>query len=161
MKSLKSWLIEYGEGHRHPVNRVLHGVCMPSILFALLCLLKAMPLGDALVNAATLLVCAGLLYYLWLSWQLALGMVIVSSLMYAGVLLLETALGAGLPAMGAALLGLALFGEFLGHCYEGGSRSCLRDPHFLLIGPVWLLAGFYRRLQIPMGAGAGALPLAP
>ncbi|HSW13621.1 MAG TPA: Mpo1-like protein [Solimonas sp.] len=159
MKTLKSWLLEYGEGHRHPVNKMLHWICVPSIVFSLLCALKAIPLGDALVNAATLLLLGWILYYASLCWQLALGMVIVFCAMYAGVLLLETALGPQLPWLAATVFVLAWVGRFVGHEFEGARPSFLKDLQFLLIGPIWLLADFYRRVQIPMGAGAGAMPL--
>jgi len=46
----------------------------------------------------------------------------------------------------AALFVLAWIGQFIGHAIEGKRPSFFKDVQFLLIGPLWLLADFYRRL---------------
>ena len=47
---------------------------------------------------------------------------------------------------------LAWIGQFVGHRVEGAKPSFFKDLQFLLIGPLWLLAFIYRRLQLPVEA---------
>jgi uncharacterized membrane protein YGL010W len=154
MKTLKSWLNEYSESHLNPVNKTLHWICIPLIVFAIFCGLKALPWGDARINAATLVILGMLAYYARLSWQLALGMLFIFGAMYAGVLALAQATGAYLVWVAAAIFVAAWVGQFIGHHVEGAKPSFFKDLQFLLIGPLWLLADVYRRLAIPMGPGA-------
>ena len=119
-------------------------------MFAIWCALKAIPVGTVWVNAATLSIAVFVGYYLLLSWRLALGMALVSALLYAGVLSLEQQLGPNLVWAGA---GIFLFGwvlQFIGHHIEGAKPSFFKDLQFLLIGPLWLLADLYRRFDLPM-----------
>ena len=52
-------------------------------------------------------------------------------------------------AVSAAVFVLAWIGQFIGHAIEGKRPSFFKDVQFLLIGPIWLLAGLYRRAGIP------------
>jgi len=42
----------------------------------------------------------------------------------------------------------AWIGQFVGHRIEGRKPSFLEDVVFLLVGPAWLLADVYRRLNL-------------
>ncbi|EMN72849.1 PF06127 domain protein, partial [Leptospira interrogans serovar Bataviae str. UI 08561] len=33
MKSVETWLDEYGESHQNPINKNIHWICVPSIYF--------------------------------------------------------------------------------------------------------------------------------
>lgn len=154
MKTLKQWLDEYSVSHQNPVNKAFHWACIPLIVFSMWAALKAIPVGNALLNPATLVIALFLAYYARLSWQLALGMLGIFGLMYWGVLALEAALGARLIWAAAAIFVAAWVGQFIGHQVEGAKPSFFKDLQFLLIGPLWLLADVYRRLAIPMGPGA-------
>lgn len=57
-------------------------------MFAIFCGLKALPWGDARINAATLVILGMLAYDARLSWQLAFGMLFIFGAMYAGALAL-------------------------------------------------------------------------
>jgi uncharacterized membrane protein YGL010W len=53
----------------------------------------------------------------------------------------------------ATLLGTAVtvfvvawIAQFIGHKYEGRKPSFLTDLVYLLVGPAWVLAKFYRRM---------------
>jgi len=39
MKTVQDWLIAYGESHQNPINKKIHWVCVPLIMFSLLGLL--------------------------------------------------------------------------------------------------------------------------
>jgi len=150
MKSLNQWLDEYSASHRNPRNKLTHWIGIPLIVFAVWCALKAIPLGSGWLNATTLSIAVFVGYYLLLSWRLALGMALVSAVLYAGVLSLEQKLGPNLVWAGAAIFVIGWVLQFIGHHIEGAKPSFFKDLQFLLIGPLWLLADVYRRLDIPM-----------
>lgn len=149
MKTLAQWFEEYGASHRHPLNKRLHWICVPLIVFAVVCALVCVPLGGAVFNAATLIGSAALLYYFVLSWRLAVGMLLVFAAMYGGALALRATLGGGLLGLAATIFVLAWIGQFIGHRFERQQPSFFRDLQFLLIGPLWLLDDLYRRLRLP------------
>lgn len=153
MTPLNFLLTEYGASHQNPTNKLIHWVCVPLILFALLGLLLSVPVPAAVarragpwLNWATLVMAGALLYYLRLSGRLALGMVLVWLGLAAGLRGLEH-LG-GRPLWGPCLLifALAWVGQFWGHRVEGKKPSFLKDVQFLLIGPLWLLHFVYQHL---------------
>ena len=152
MTPLPALLAEYGESHQNPTNKRVHWVCVPLIMFSLLGLLWAVPLPAAVtqlgpwLNLATLVMVLAVGYYLRLSVRLALGMVLVSAVMAAGLHLIETAAVLPLWAVCLLIFGLAWVGQFWGHKVEGKKPSFLKDVQFLLIGPLWLLHFVYRRL---------------
>ena len=151
MKTLKQWLDEYSESHLNPVNKTLHWICIPAIVFAIWCALKAIPFGNEEMNPAIAVALLALAYYARLSWQLALGATLGFGIMYAGVMLLQTLVGTHLAAVAAVVFVVAWAGQFVGHHIEGAKPSFFKDLQFLLIGPLWLLADLYRRLDIPTG----------
>ena len=153
MRSAEAWLREYGESHQHPTNELLHVVCVPAIVLAVLGLLWSLPVPSALaavspwLNWATLGALAALVYYLYLSLALAAG----GAVALAALLALTSAL-AQLPvplwATSLAIFVTAWVGQFVGHAIEGRRPSFFSDVQFLLIGPLWLLASAYRRLHL-------------
>ena len=151
MRTIQSWLDEYGESHRNPVNKKIHWVCVPLIMLSVLGMLWFAPrpgLFAALspyLNWATLLILSSLAYYAVLSPRLAAGMLIVSALMCL-VLELLTRLPWPLLWTSIALFVGAWVGQFIGHKIEGKKPSFFKDIQFLLIGPVWLLADAYKKM---------------
>lgn len=155
MRPVQAWLEEYGESHRHPVNKAIHWVCVPLIMLALVALFAAIPRPAAfalspLLSWGAVLIALALVYYALLAPRLALGMVAV------GAALVLAAWGlARLPwplaaTAGAIFVG-AWIGQFVGHRIEGKRPSFFKDVQFLLIGPLWLLAWVYRRCGIRVG----------
>ena len=150
MRSVDDWLQEYGESHRNPTNKLLHAICVPLIVLAVLGLLWAIPVPapvariTPLLNWATAVVAAGLVYYALLSRRLALGMLPVMAL-FGLVLLRLGALTVPLWQTCLAIFVVAWIGQFVGHAIEGRRPSFFKDLQFLLIGPLWLLGFVYRR----------------
>ncbi len=154
MTTLKQWLIRYSESHQNPTNKVLHWICIPLIVFSLACASKAIPVGTATFNVATVVGALALAWYARLSWTLAVGMVVIFGAMYALVLATETLLGStGMLIAAGVIFFLAWVGQFIGHHVEGAKPSFFEDLQFLLVGPLWLLADVYRRMAIPLGGG--------
>jgi uncharacterized membrane protein YGL010W len=152
VKPIAQWLDEYSRSHLNPVNKTLHWICIPPIVFSLLGLLRAVPGGSDALNAASVAALLALAYYLVLSWRLALGAAAVLALLVWAADASFHQLGRmHLPAM-AAVFALAWAGQFVGHRVEGAKPSFFKDLQFLLIGPLWLLAFVYRRLDVPLQA---------
>jgi uncharacterized membrane protein YGL010W len=158
MKPIAQWLDEYSLSHLNPVNKTLHWICIPPIVLSVFGLLRALQLGNGSVNvnAAAVGMLLMLAYYLALSWRLALGAVLVLAAIYGLADLSYQQLGRlHLPAMGGIFL-LAWIGQFIGHQVEGAKPSFFKDLQFLLIGPLWLLAFVYRRLNLRIEASKTA-----
>jgi len=154
MKTVDQWLDEYGASHQNPANKLLHWICVPVIVVSLVGLLWYLPVpqqlraASPLLNWGTVLLVAAVVYYVAISWSLALGMVLFVVAVLASITWLQT-LPWPLWTLCLALFVVAWIGQFIGHHYEGKRPSFLKDVQFLLIGPLWLLSFVYRKLRIP------------
>jgi uncharacterized membrane protein YGL010W len=152
LKSAAQWLDEYGESHRHPLNKALHWICVPVIVWCVVGFLWSVPTPHVvrgtypLANWASLTMLAVVVYYAALDLRLALGAALLFLGMLWSVAALAHASSVPLWAVCAALFLIAWIGQFLGHAIEGKRPSFFKDLQFLLIGPFWLLADLYRRL---------------
>lgn len=149
-KTVEVWLDEYGVSHRHRGNKMLHWLCIPAIVFSLLLALRTLPLGSAWLNPATIVLMLAWLYYLRLSWRLALGMLLMFVPLSLFVEWSFVHSAASALAWAAAIFVVAWIGQFVGHWLEGARPSFFQDLQFLLIGPLWLLAAVYRALSLPI-----------
>lgn len=157
MKTLQQWLDDYSSSHRNPRNKLTHWIGIPMIVFAVWCALRAIPVGNLWLNAATAGIAFSLVYYGLLSWRLALGMAVIYGAMYTGVLILEGAVGANLVWAAAGIFVVGWLLQFIGHHIEGVKPSFFKDLQFLMIGPLWLLADVYRRYKLPMSASTASV----
>lgn len=154
LKTPDQWFEEYGESHRHPVNKALHWVCVPLIVISLVGLLWSLPVPQAFrdispaLNWGTAFIMAATVYYFILSLSLALGMLPFVMLVVLAVGWLDR-IDWPLWSLSGAIFVLAWAGQFIGHAIEGRKPSFFKDMQFLMIGPVWLLGFVYRRLGIP------------
>jgi uncharacterized membrane protein YGL010W len=146
MRTLDDWLDEYTQSHRDPVNKALHWICVPLIVFAVLGAFAALPAPGPLAAGGgwtTVVVLLALAYWMRLSWRLGLGMLPVLGAFALGL----RALAASGPPLWQSCLGIfvvAWIGQFIGHAVEGRRPSFFKDLQFLLIGPLWLLAAAFR-----------------
>lgn len=153
MRTADEWFSEYGESHRNQINKTIHWICVPAIVFSLIGLLWSLPVPAAFagispwLNWSSLFVTAAMLYYFALSWPLALGMLLVSVAVLAGNYELAQ-LEIPLWQISIAIFVIAWIGQFIGHKIEGRKPSFFKDIQFLLIGPIWLLGFVYRKLGI-------------
>lgn len=154
LRTVQDWLNEYGESHENPVNKLIHWVCVPVIALTLIGLLWSLPVPQAFadispaMNWGSLFMMASVVYYFILSPSLAIGMAVM---MAAFVYLLIWLDGLAMPLwqISLAVFVLAWIGQFIGHMVEGKRPSFFKDVQFLMIGPMWVIAFFYRRLGIP------------
>lgn len=153
MKSVHTWLDEYGESHRNPVNKTLHWLCVPLILLSIVGLLWSIPVPgillrvSPLVNWGVLFMILALAYYYALAWRLALGMTVIA-LITVAVVDYAALQDMSLWRLSAMVFVVAWIGQFIGHAIEGRRPTFFKDLQFLLIGPLWLLAFVYRRAHI-------------
>jgi uncharacterized membrane protein YGL010W len=154
MRTVANWLEEYGQSHGHPTNKLLHWICVPPIVLAVMGLLWSIPVPGSFaaiaspwLNWATLIAALAVVYYASLSLRLAVGITVAFVVLFAIVNALRE-LPWPLWATSLAIFVAAWIGQFIGHAIEGKRPSFFKDIQFLLIGPLWLVAAFYRRLGI-------------
>ena len=97
------WFELYGESHRNPINKAIHWLCIPLIVWATLGLFQSIPFpfgAGVSLHWGTLVVAAALVFYARLSWTIAAGMATVS--------ISALALNAWLVGAGVNLLALSL-----------------------------------------------------
>ena len=146
MDSLEVWFERYGESHRHPLNRALHTLCVPVIAGTLLALLALIPVPwNRSANLGMLALAVAMIVYVWLSLRHALGIAVLAGATVA--LLCQWPILMTLPVLLGAFV-VAWIGQFIGHSIEGRRPSFLDDLRFLLIGPLWVLDGLYRRIGL-------------
>ena len=149
-RELDVLLDQYGESHQNPVNKMIHWICVPLILFSLLGLVWSVPfphlnfLGryNGFLNWASFLIAFSGYYYYRLSPVLSYMMILIVFALSLLVVQLEKWALAGGPALWlvcAVIFAVAWIGQFIGHRIEGKKPSFLQDVKFLLIGPIWLL----------------------
>ena len=108
---------------------------------------QALRAASPLLNWGTVLLVGAVVYYVAISWSLALGMVLFAGAVLASLRWLQT-LPWPLWILCLGLFVVAWIGQFIGHHYEGKRPSFFQDVQFLLIGPLWLLSFVYRKLGI-------------
>jgi uncharacterized membrane protein YGL010W len=152
--TMQSLLDKYGESHQNVTNKLIHWVCVPTIMFSLLGLLYAIPFPGGrslLTNWATVFFAIVLLYYLRLSLPMFLGFIFVGgALVYGNNALYQylQADAAQLAKTSLLIFVVAWIGQFIGHKIEGKKPSFFQDLQFLLVGPAWLLHFIYRQIGI-------------
>jgi uncharacterized membrane protein YGL010W len=129
----------YGLYHQNPVNKVIHWICVPLIVWSVLGML-----GAVSPVAAGVAIAAMILFYLFLSVPLALGMLAV----VVGMAWALTLLGDRLPLVSVLTFAAAWIGQFIGHAIEGRKPAFVDDLRSFLVAPAWLLGDLYRRLGL-------------
>ena len=152
MRSIKSWLDEYGESHRNETNKLIHWICVPAIFFSVTGLLYGIKLpffyAGHQLNFAMIVTALVLIYYFILSPVLSIGMLFftVFCLYMAHIVELCGILPLWLFCL--IIFAMAWVGQFYGHKVEGKKPSFLKDIQFLMIGPAWLMSFVYEKLGI-------------
>lgn len=159
MRKIDQLLLEYGNSHRHPTNKLVHWICVPLIMFSLIGLLWNLPiegvkfiLGQARnpwVNWGVFFLILASLYYIRLSLSLFFGMLLLSLGMAFGHFALHTLGTSSHVYLSLGIFVVAWIGQFIGHNIEGKKPSFLKDLQFLLIGPAWLLHFLFKKIGIP------------
>jgi uncharacterized membrane protein YGL010W len=150
VRPIDALLDEYGESHRNPLNKAIHWVCVPVIVWTVVALIWSIPfpwrMGQGIVpfNWAVLALVAVQVYYFRLSRRLGLGLMLYNLAMLWLTAVVEANSPWPLWQVAVIVFVLAWIGQFIGHLVEGKRPSFFKDVQFLLIGPAWLLAFLYR-----------------
>jgi uncharacterized membrane protein YGL010W len=153
MRSIHEWFASYADDHRNPTNRMLHWICVPTIMWTVIAALWTAPpiLPDwfrpGLWSVIAMFCAYG--FYHRLSRNLAYGMAIAFIAGGAIAWALYGAIGPRrLLILAAVLFALAWIGQFAGHTIEGRHPAFFTNVIQLLIGPAWLMGKLMHRLGI-------------
>ncbi len=150
MRSVDDWFARYGADHQHPTNRLVHWLCVPAILWAVIAALWLVPVAPWIGRPGFWcgLVMVGAFSFYWrLSRPVALAMLLVFvafGLVTEG--LYRTIGPHALAWLAGGVFVAAWIGQFIGHAIEGRRPSFLTDLAYLLIGPAWLAGKVLRAL---------------
>ena len=152
MKSIDTWLSEYGESHQNSTNKNIHRVCVPLIMMSLLGIVGEIPTPEILraysLNFSHVIVLLGMLFYLSLSLSFSALMVVVVGPMVVINHFVQQAMGSKETLiLWVVVFVLAWVGQFVGHKIEGKKPSFLQDLAFLLIGPLWIVAPLFPKYR--------------
>jgi uncharacterized membrane protein YGL010W len=149
------WLLEkYGENHQNATNKMIHWLCVPTIVFTVFGVLYALPFfteRSLLTNWGTVFYVVCLAYYARLSLPITIGMVLVCGVLLFGVDAVYNMVGKDPLALAKVMFGAfagAWVLQFIGHKIEGQKPSFLEDVQFLMVGPAWLLHFIYKKVGI-------------
>lgn len=149
-RTIEDWFASYSGDHRDPINQAIHAVAVPAILWSVVALLWCIPTQASWLRNgvwAGLAMFAAWSFYNRLSRRLGYGMFVV--FFFMGCLCRLVVQRAGLEALLWSAVGVlvpAWIAQFVGHRIEGGKPSFFADAVYLLIGPLWVLARFYRSM---------------
>lgn len=141
MKTLEQWFAEYCESHQHPVNQLLHKICVPLIFFSIVGMLLQIPVELGPIKLGELLIAVALGWYMTLGPRAFLVMLGQLVLSYALVYVLSLWVSPIWPLV--LIFVLAWVGQFYGHHLEGKKPSFFKDLQYLLIGPLWVVRGLF------------------
>lgn len=152
MRSVHEWFGNYSQDHRHPTNRLIHWICVPLILWAVIAALWAIPVPASVGRPgfwAAMAMVGAFAFYWRMSRAIGLGMLVVFVALGLLTELLYRQFGpVQLLWIAGGVFVLAWIGQFIGHIIEGARPSFFTDLAYLLIGPAWLAGKVMRRLRI-------------
>jgi uncharacterized membrane protein YGL010W len=153
MKTASEWLREYGESHQNPTNKLIHWICVPAIFWSVALMLWSVPVPEALqfwpwINWTTVCLALVMVFYVMTSWALSIGMLLFSLLVVALTYWVDVSLSFPAWQVGLAIFVIAWILQFVGHKIEGKKPSFFKDILFLLVGPAWVIAFIYRKMEI-------------
>ncbi|WP_300615412.1 Mpo1-like protein [Dokdonella sp.] len=152
MRSVNDWFGSYSADHQNPVNRLIHWICVPAILWAVIAFLWLIPVPASIGRPGLWcgLVMVGALAFYWrLSRPLGAAMFAAFVLLALLTEFLFRRLGSNdLFWVAVAVFAVAWVGQFIGHLIEGRRPSFFTDLQYLLIGPAWLMGKLMRRVGL-------------
>jgi len=152
---LDDLLQEYGSSHQNAVNKLIHWLCVPAIMFSLVGILMSVPVlwgtKTWYNNLGAIVLFLALFYYWNLSKPLTFYFLIIALVILYGNWKLFASLGwnnTHFVYYSAGIFVVAWIGQFIGHKIEGKKPSFIKDLQFLLIGPAWLLSFIINRKNL-------------
>ncbi|KAF1708945.1 hypothetical protein CSC70_12695 [Pseudoxanthomonas kalamensis DSM 18571] len=150
-RPIDRWFAHYSGDHRNDINQRIHVVAVPAILWSVVALLWCIPVFGTWFRSgiwAALAMFAAWAFYYRLSRPIGLAMLVVFFTMACSCRLLEASIGLGnLLWLAVGVFVVAWIAQFIGHKIEGRKPSFFTDIVYLLIGPIWVLAKFFRKME--------------
>lgn len=152
-RKIDALLAEYGESHQNPTNKLVHWICVPVIVWTVMALVWSLPVPQAFaltpnINWLTPVLVLTLLYYIIVSWRLAIGVAIYAAACLWVIVFYEANFTLPLWQFALIVFVVAWIGQFWGHKVEGKKPSFFKDVQFLMIGPAWLIHFIYKKVGI-------------
>lgn len=152
-KSLNDWFSEYSESHQNYTNQLIHCFAIPCIYIAGVALLWGIPLPDFLSGPSWVnwsLIGYGIFVVFFLKHSVTLGVGVLLFCILSSILcVFIEQQNYSLIKFGVLVFVVGWIFQFIGHHIEGKKPSFFKDFQFLLIGPGWVLAKLYKKLNIP------------
>ena len=149
-RPIDRWFQNYSGDHRNGTNQLIHVVAVPAILWSVVALLWCIPIFGSLFKSgiwAALAMFGAWMFYNRLSRPLGYGMLVAFFTFGCLCRLLEQRLGLQMLLwLAIGVFVVAWIAQFIGHKIEGKKPSFFTDLVYLLIGPIWVLSGFYRKM---------------
>lgn len=131
MKTLNEYLNEYNLSHQHKINKAIHFVCVPLILWSITAMLYLfLPLSIFIIT-----IILTLFFYLFLEIKAFLIMLVEFSIIILSFKIFNSNY---LIKFAVLIFIIAWVFQFIGHKFEGKKPSFFNDIFFLLIGPLWI-----------------------
>ena len=151
-RSMRDWLDSYSQDHQHPINRLLHWICVPLIVWSVLALLWTAPVPSSLVKPGAWAVFAIVLAFAWY-WKRShrLGAALLIALAIFALIcawVFERWTPASMRWLAVGVFVVAWIGQFIGHLFEGRRPSFFTDLAYLLVGPAWLMDKLLNRIGL-------------
>ncbi len=145
MKSMAENMSVYAAYHRNPVNKVIHFVMVPAIVWTLMVWLDNVALfeyGGLPITLGMVIVGALLVWYLLLDFAIGLASTAIFTLLMVSAIELNVAVGARNGAIIAGVVFVASWVfQFIGHGVWEKRRPALVDNLFqVLVAPSFLVA---------------------
>ena len=141
----------YSADHQNENNQLIHVFAVPAIVWSVVALLWCIPVfGTAFKSGiwAALAMFLTWMYYNRLSRPLGYGMLMVFFTMGCLCRLIEHSFGLQVllfTAIGVFVAAWVV--QFIGHKIEGKRPSFLTDLVYLMVGPIWVMSKFYRKMD--------------
>ena len=149
-RPIDRWFESYSGDHRNDTNQLIHVFAVPAILWSVVALLWCIPMFGTLFRNgiwAGLAMFASWVFYNRLSRPIGYGMLAVFFVMGCICRLIEQRYGLQTLLYSAiSVFVVAWIAQFIGHKIEGKKPSFLTDLVYLMIGPIWVLSKFYRKM---------------
>lgn len=145
MRTIESWLSEYGENHQHPTNKAAHFLSIPLIMMGMIGLIWSFSLSTLWI--------AGFAYVLFmfvLSKPMSIGICVLLLIEFAVVYWVDMRVQIPLRIVSIVIFSVGWIIQFIGHTIEGRRPAFMSSLVFLLLGPAWTLAPIYRLLKIKL-----------
>ena len=156
MRKIDQLFAEYAESHQNQTNKFIHWICVPLIFFTIVGFISLIPAPHfcapyfgCISVASIVALFLVTIFYFTLSWRISLIMLLIMLFMEHFAYAINVHFKENSWIIYLSIFVITWIFQFIGHKIEGKKPSILKDLHFLLIGPIWLLHFILKKIGIP------------